>query len=256
MRPMIILHRPLFHFCASLLFLLGASCDGGSLHCDDWAASLITPSEIVFEDAALGETSTEHLTISNVANVDLAVDDVRLEAHTADLRMDTPFSGRTILEPEEELVIAFIYEPTDLMCDLGDVFISCSDPDHPSVRIPVTAASRLLFAPNEIDFGLVELGSRVTVPLALTNDGGCTAIINDFSLGGSADFSLEKSGEPVEPDLPMHLDTDASFNVDVVYEPSGEGCDEGALFVTYDSHDGTAVALSIEGRAVVESCDD
>ena len=255
MRQTISPRRPLLLSCASLLFLLGASCDGGSLHCDDWVASIIEPHEIVF-DAALGETSTEYLTISNVGSVDIVVDDVRLETRTADLRMETTFSGRTILGPEEELVIAFTYEPTELMCDLGDVFISCSDPDHPSFRVPVRAGVRLVHTPNQINFGMVEIGNRATVLLALTNIGGCSATINDFFLAGSNDFFLEKSGEPVEPNLPMHLEAQDSFHIDVVYEPTGEGCDEGSIYVDANSPDGTAMSLWVEGRAGVQSCDD
>ena len=85
-----------------------------------------------------------------------------------------------------------------------------------------------LIAPNDVDFGTIDVGSSVERELQIINTCSAPLVLRTFELteGGSSDFvlrSVPPPGTPIAPGL------SAAFTV--AYAPGNEGVDVGAVFV-------------------------
>lgn len=222
----------------------------------------VSPSEITFSSARIGEIQSQVVEVRNIGDGVLIIADIRIEANSTDLSLRTPFTEQLNLETGDELLLYVDYEPSSTVQTTGTLMIECNDPDQQTVPIPITTpqpSASISVTPNPIDFGVVSEDSVNTVPVTVSNRGNAPLVIDGIELVGSFDFSSPYA-ESFADDIgsivldvlnPEDPSIQNSVTFDVVYEPPAPGVDEGSIVFSYNSTSQSDYVVDLVGEAGV-----
>jgi hypothetical protein len=240
------------------LIVLAVSC-GDQIAAVDKPEIRTDPTEVSFNQIALGECTTQVITITNTGTGTLIIDSVEIEGNEGQLSFGTALPERIELAEGEEIVIDILYCPTEEPGEDGVLVIHNNDADTQELRIPLALPRALPFItvrPEIIDFGQVLEDSETTIEVIVYNQGTAPALISEINIIGGADFSapdLDDMVFPIElavfvPDDPQRQE---ALSFEVSYSPESPGADEGNIVVTYNSADGTRKLVDLRGEAGV-----
>jgi hypothetical protein len=206
----------------------------------------VRPLELTYETLALGEGSTQTLTVRNIGLAPLTVVGAQVSGTTAFTLLSEPDA---VLEPEEELTFDIAFSPVNPE-DAGSVVVLSDDPESPSVEVPLSGAAlvgELAVLPNPLDFGDVPLGCSQSKSVTVQNVGSV-----DLTIDSMVPIGDDAFGADWDFDLPLRLAAGESLEVPLIYAPDDLEEDEAEVWITSDAIVGLTVARQ-RGGGTLES---
>jgi hypothetical protein len=238
----------------------GGGDDGLSRLTPDLAAR---PSPLVFDTVPIGVTATAAVTLSNVGDFPLELGGLRLEAGShPDLALEAGEPAGT-LQPGAEARVTVRFTPSALGDVAGALLVDSSDPDTPTLRVPILATRRqgpVLVVCTEslevplarrcartldLDLGAVPVGEYREATVELRSEGTDPLVVSAAGLSADTHPSLALVSTATRALAPGEF-----VRLPLRFTPSAEGPVAGVLEVS--SSDGPR-AIAIAGRGVEPS---
>jgi hypothetical protein len=193
-----------------------------------------------FGGTEVGESKIWQMVVQNIGTGDLLV--TNIATNSADFQVSlTNFT----VSPGANQMVDVTFAPTTAGPIVGQLAISSSDPDEPTVRVNVNGVGQVpdidLSATNH-DFGGVPLGQSVSWVLTIFNVGTGDLAVNDV-VSSNADFRVDITSFTVTPS--------GSRNVTVTFMPSIEGTVSGQLTVYSNDPDEPTTSIMVNGDGLV-----
>jgi hypothetical protein len=151
--------------------------------------------------------------------------------------------GRRIA-PGETWLVPVAFSPTDHGNFTGSARFYASSPTEPEFRVPLTGSARqtdALVAPDELDFGVVEVGcSSREREICVYNTGQGVLHLTDVEIvqaGPDVEFTIRSVPPGMATPQGQPIATGARACVTVAYRPESEGADNAALYLTLAEYD-------------------
>ncbi len=199
-------------------------------------AIAVSPTTLVFEDLAPGETAVASVTLTSAGTERLVLDTPQIS--DGSFALLTPLQD-PVLEPGESWVLDVVWTANHETVQVATIVIESNDPDQDVLLVPVSgelSVGELAFDRNH-DFGVLELGCDDTTTLALENTGSGPVTVDELSVDGSAYGLVDP------PELPLTLAAGETLGVRVAFDPVDEGDALGTLAVHSELGDLTAELL-------------
>ena len=207
-----------------------------------------TPTSLVWDDLAMGDSEAKTVTISSVGSGDLTIEGVELDAGGSSdfalLTTDVPGS----ISPGDSFAVEVEYAPTDEGDDEGMLVVRSDDPDVAEAMIPLTGGllpqPDIEIIPTALDFGSMEVGLSASDSAVIHNLGQLDLSLGNLYLTGSTDFSLE-----IDPSTQV-LGPGEIAHVQVGWNPTVAGMAYGTIYVPSDDPDESVAVITLEGEAL------
>ena len=243
----------LFRFFVALLFITGCSDYQMTKVVEREAQILVHPEDLDFEHLESGKESGEiNLTVINVGDDDLYVDPPVL--YDNDGRYGVAETPAFVLGPGELLDIPVTYTPETFEQNLGEVRIYSSDPEDPTVVVPVNGfgdAPVIIVDPLDFDYGTISMGCDNEERITISNEGNLplevTSVTQMVTL--PEDIVMEFGSLP-EP--PWSLDPGDMVDFLVSYVPEDTGIDMSEIIISSNDPANPDVIAMQEGLGEVE----
>jgi Abnormal spindle-like microcephaly-assoc'd, ASPM-SPD-2-Hydin len=200
----------------------------------------VTPASLNFRVVGVGSKTTLPLLLTNTGtgNVNVALASVTGSGFS--------LSGPSLpvtLAAGQSAKFSVTFAPAGVEAATGSVSIVSDATNSPAtVSLTGTADSLLLSpAPASLSFGVVGVGSKVTLPLVLTNTGTGNVTISQASATGNG-FRLSGAS------LPVSLPSGASAKFSVTFAPAAAGAATGSVSIASDATNSPAI-VSLSGSA-------
>ncbi len=210
----------------SLLALcwLAAGCGGTDTLREVDGLALAGPSALDFGRVGLGATVARTVTVRNGGHAPLTILEHTIEGEGEDFEVEN--IGREHLREGQSTRIEVRFTP-DKEAVLERVLeLRTDDPRQEVIQVPVTGIGvrpRLMTSPAALDFGKVELGITVTLPLTLNNG---------FDI--PVQVELFRTGDPqfsIEPDGTASVGPNRLTEIEVSYRPNRLGPADGLISI-------------------------
>lgn len=206
------------------------------------------PSRVHFGTVPLGMRQERALIVSNTGNRPLRVDDIELSLESREIDWVRAPSLPLSLSPgaSEELRLAYV--PEDAGQDTAKVSLRS---DAAAVDIEVVGIGgapdecAINVAPSRAQFGLVERGRRITLPVAIRNVGFKTCMVSNIHKTGDAEFEVHVPGG-VDA---LRIPPSGVAQLQVSYSPEAYGRHEGVLAFESNDPAQAEIAVPLEGQS-------
>ncbi|MAL99106.1 MAG: hypothetical protein CL583_11750 [Alteromonadaceae bacterium] len=192
--------------------------------------------------AGLSEEMT--IVITNDGQSPLSIDRLSLDGSSA-FEMSTDCS---VLAPGESCTVFITYYPSDDGIQTAVLTVASNDPDSAVLDIAIAGRSLLsgpeIVVPDEVDFGVVEIGTSVTRKIAVSNDGIESLSISEIWVTGG------DAGAFVSSHMCSVVAPGATCFVSAMFAPHSDGHFSSALNIAYDRAENPAV-VSLQGSGIV-----
>jgi len=200
---------------------------------------LVTPSDLLFDGIAEGDSEVQSFTVENVGNATLLVSDVVLASGNGYEILGPDFTFE--LAPGETTTVDVEFAPVTADEDPGLVQVLSNDPDGDNSTVDLLGYGLLPdleITPENYSFGDYFVPCGESVELELTNVGDEDLVITDasYSSGGMLMF------DPGQVTLPLTLGAGESASVWVDFMPDDAVTDNGTLEVMSNDPDGVETA--------------
>jgi hypothetical protein len=245
------------------ILLLVAACgpnDGGNnnggIGEEDSGTISVQPSSVSFSAVDIGSSTTETVTIRNVAPDPLTILSLELESRNGmaidDFELVDAPSNNTRIPGNESVEFQVRYSPSDTTPDGATISIVSTDPTT-TVQNPtqldvftVDNVPELTAQPNPVRFARIPAGERTQQTLTLRNVGSAPlTIFEEPSYSGSSAFSVSTEGRTYPLTLQPFDNSDAEGNLEdfelevtVRYAPEGGSNQVGEILVVSDDSSG------------------
>lgn len=234
-----------------IVALVATGCSSDGLAEGESGEIQAVPSQIAFPSVSIGETGQETLTLLNTDDEqELTIFDVELrtgeDGHIDQLALAGAPGERAEIEPNGQIEIDVEYTPErDAPANRGEIVVFNSDPrysqDNPLI-VPVNTLANTpeFFAePPVVRFQRMQIGESAEQTLRITNIGsGPMTIYEEPSYSGGADFRVQDTNRDYPLELQPYSTSGAQASpddyvveVDVQYQPLGDGGDTGTIQV-------------------------
>ena len=218
---------------------------------DTSPALTVSAPSLDFGDVQMGSKAVQQLTLTSSGTAPVTISSSTIAGHGFQISSVTYPTGinswPATLNPGQQVVLSITFAPDSVNSFTGDVALA-SNASGGTANIPLSGIGDAVPAPNltlsatSINFGLVQIGSKVSKPLILTSTGNAPLDINTITVAG-AQFSVN----PLS--LPVTLQPNQQLTVTVTYDPATQGVDAGTLTVTSNDPSGPAT-VSLGGSGV------
>ena len=167
------------------------------------------------------ETQNTIITIKNLGNGNLNIDNIYLHSGSSNFSLTSIPSGE--IEPNSEKYIIVSYSPGTYETNSDTISILSNDEDEPNVLVTLDGsgdAPIITVTHDYYDFGTVYLGCDDTLEIEVGNIGNSNLIISDLEYFSSIpdDFSMQEY-EPSHGILPITVAPGATIDLHVDYVP-------------------------------------
>ena len=170
-----------------------------------------------FGKVRINETSRIELNVFNRGRTRLKITGIERVGLSTAFRVAQPPSE---IASDASAPLAVTFAPDEVGATSGTLVLKTDSAERPEVRIVLSGEgvqTQLRIEPAEIDFGLVEVDSRVTKTLTLVNEGD---IVEDVLVGGLVDGSPHFSIGPVPGDENVvRIEPGATAEIPVSFQP-------------------------------------
>jgi len=203
---------------------------------------LLQPAELNFGEIKVVDniSMTESVTIENVGNCTLNLDDVYIDGDDLGVfelsALTTP-----VLEPGGIGAVSVTFTPVTDATSEGRVLVESNDPDDPIAGVAILGdgiAPLIEVTPQQYDFGRIFVGCEVIQPITITNVGRDTLVVDSFAhRSKSIDFEFDayeyipSTGAEANGELPWTIEPGDEYDVYINYYPLDEYDDNSFLFV-------------------------
>lgn len=197
----------------------------------------VEPAAISLGPLSAGEQARQLLTISNVGDANLALNDIRLAEPTSGLRLELPTLPQT-LAPGTRAQATVVFDAVVTRAQVP-VRVSSDDADQPELDVPVDAQALLPWlqiTPDPYDFGVVTPGEVRPGQVWLENVGNVDLAVDRVLL------LAESIALTQEPGLPWSLAPGEILPLDLQFSPETRGDEVAQLWVGGSSWLGDSMA--------------
>jgi hypothetical protein len=203
----------------------------------------VDPMAVDFGDVVVETTVTTVVTITNVGTADLDLYSCQYSGD-ANFWISVNPSG-ALLAPGDFAELELSFHPVDVMLYSGSFDITSNDPTHTTITVNVIGGGRapdIEVQPLTLDFGLVEIGSSLSLVAGIWNMGGADLELGTVAQYGSTEFTLDvdPSGEILAPG--------GLTEITVTYTPDDMSLDTGQLEIPSSDPDESSVYLQLTGQ--------
>lgn len=203
---------------------------------------VVSPTAIDFGVVEEGSEVSETVTISNVGAYTLTLVGLELAGSYA-FELDA-VDMLSSLEPGENTGFDVLYTAIARLND-GTVAVLSDDPVSPEVIVELVAGDPspvLVWSPDPLDFGEIELGERPVETVTLQNSGGEDLNIETLTLAGDA-FEAEL------PSTPLTLGPGESLSLELEFVADVAGAHTGTLTATANASEDLVLDLQGVGSS-------
>lgn len=207
----------------------------------------VVPSQINFGhlNAGAGETKSEVITITNLGNDLLDLDNIVFNSPSTTYTITNPHSSK--LERNEATRVTITYTPNTFGADENSIIIGSNDPDESIVTIPIrgdSSAPVIDVDPEFHDFGTTYIGCVEEITVNISNVGDSDLIVSDirYYVSYPPELSIEVDTTAYGA-FPWVLAANESREVTIYHEPYDLQEDSGYIEV-HSNDPATPVATS------------
>ncbi len=184
--------------------------------------------------SAGSETQDTIITIKNLGNGNLDIDNIYLHSGSSNFSLTSIPSGE--IEPNSEKYIIVSYSPGTYETNSDTISILSNDEDEPIVLVTLDGsgdAPVIIVTPDYYDFGTIYLGCDDTLEIEVGNIGNSNLIISDLEYFASIpdDFSMQEY-ENSHGQLPITIAPGTTIDLHVDYLPLDELDDSAYIEIT------------------------
>lgn len=224
---------------------------------------VVDPDFIQFDtiDIVAGdEPITVPVTVSNVGEADLHIQDLYLEAGDPSYILSSISS--VLIAPGASAEFTVTFDPVQPFEIPESVLIDSDDPDTPTAEVELIGdalAPQIELDPQEIDFGFVDVGCETDQPIYIRNTGNAPLTIDEqpHFTRSSGDLSIFFGNDPDVVDslheFPLTIDPGEQIEIWAEYLPLDDVDDSATLTVeSNDPYRPEAIAEQFGGIAGAE----
>ncbi|MCX5859445.1 MAG: choice-of-anchor D domain-containing protein [Proteobacteria bacterium] len=212
------------------------------------------PTEIDFHNVDAGTARVMSFSLGNLGTADLVIDAISVTGEG--FSFPQPLTLPLVIAPQSTRDFPVRFLPSSAGDFLGSISISSNDPVFPLAEIPARGTGlaapagppHLLVSARQLDFGEVNIGEFLEMPLAVTNTAQGDLVISNLSWNGDGDFAITSP-----PDLPLTLTPGEAQSLVIRFSPAWIGSRAGNLQVTSNDPDEPGLAISLSGTGAVAS---
>ena len=198
----------------------------------------VNPGSIAFGNDAVGNSTSQTVTITNTGNTSTTV--TQVSATGAGFSV-TGITVPVTLGAGQSTTFSAVFDPSTAGSASGSISVVSSDSD-PTVAMSGTGVQGALSAnPASVSFGSLLVGATSTVPVTVTNTGTANVSISAASASGSG-FSMSGLTTPVT----LNAGSNATFNVK--FAPTAAGSATGSISITSNAP-GSPLTIALTGTA-------
>jgi len=203
----------------------------------------VDPLTVDFGDAVVLITQTAEVTIGNLGDGDL-------ELYGCSYTGDTQFwissnpQGATIA-PGDEVVLEVSFQASASTSYTGLIEVASNDPFDPIVTVDILGGGiepDIELDPVQLDYGMVAVGSSLTMDSELRNVGTADLELGALVLSGTTEFEIV-----VDPSLEVLAPGDSTW-VSVSYTPADMGGDSATVEIPSNDPDENPAYLALIGQ--------
>lgn len=195
---------------------------------------LVEPPELHFGDVRRAQTGYGALSITNVGEEPLRLIEL-VPPETSSVRLGQ--LTHTELAPGETTGVGVSWVPMDFTELSSELYIESNDPTTPLVAVPLSGrvpAPRIALDPLDHDFGVIDRGTIIDLPITVTNEGEDDLRVSGVTYNSTSTEELFVEDLGAISDLPLTLAPGADTVITVRYQPFDDIADEGNLIVSSD----------------------
>lgn len=206
----------------------------------------VEPEALDFGAGFVGRDNAGMLTARNVGQAALLIEGYAIDPANGVFQV---VSGPDALAPNAEGAIVLAFAPARAKETYqADLVIRSNDPDRPELRVPLRGTGgvrEIEVVPTDIDFGIVNEGSRAVRQVEIRNVGKDVLSIQRLTWTST---SIDLGPDPGTFSAAT-LAAGTSTNVTLVYSPVDLGGDHGELVIFSDDEDEAEVTVRARGYA-------
>lgn len=204
----------------------------------------VTPSQLNFEDVAVGLESSAYLTLGNEGEQDLVVTNI-----ISNDAQFVPAPLEITIPPNSSQLVKVTFKPVAIdTFDSKLTFIS-NDEDSSEFAVPVSGIGRMLSEPRyatnakSIDFGQVMLGENLTRSVSFSNNGDLPLVLYNVA---TSDTHFTVPGDSIT------IDRGQSYAIPVTFTPSDTHLVQANLMLNSNDPNNYAITIPIQGSGKTE----
>jgi hypothetical protein len=216
-------------------------------------ALTVSAPSLNFGDVQMGSKAELQLTLTSSGTAPVTISSSTIAGQQFQISSVAYPAGVTgwpaTLNPGQQVVLSVAFSPDSVNSFTGDLALA-SNASGGAANIPLSGtgdavpAPKLALSATSINFGQVQIGSRLSRTLTLTSTGTAPLHVNTIT-ASDPQFSI------AAPSLPATLQPNQQLSVTVTFDPTTEGNAAATLTVTSDDPSGPAtVSLGGSGTAV------
>jgi hypothetical protein len=195
-----------------------------------------------FGDVQMGSTAVQQLTLTSSGTAPATISSAVIAGQNFRITSVQYPAGTTgwpaTLNPGQQVVLSITFSPDAAASFSGNLALT-SDASGGTANVPLNGtgdavpAADLTLSATSINFGQVQIGSKLSRSLTLTSTGNAPLTISAITVAG-AQFSIGATS------LPVTLQPNQQLTLSVTYEPTAETSDSGTLTVASNDSSGPA----------------
>lgn len=203
----------------------------------------LDPAGLQFGPIEAGTTQALEATIANLGTGDLSLGPLTVTGNNAFAITDDP--AGEIIPPGDDVTVEVLFSPGAEGIFGGAVEIASDDPDEPVALLSLAGEAFVLpdieVDPEEVDFGLIEVGLTASDAIAVRNLGAGPLSVTSVQLSGGGELAF------LSPDLPGTVPAGGEVTIEVTYTPVDDSSDVGSLTLQSDDPDEPVVEIELLG---------
>jgi len=203
-----------------------------------------TPTLVDFGLLDVGVTIKKSITIDNLGSGILNITGVYFTNSSAAFSIAQNFSGDIAPGSSEKIKIE--YTPDDFAPDTNSIEILSNDPDEPSFIVYLVGEAgipQIDVSPNNIDFGVLDVGDTLTQTIKISNLGtGTLHVSTAYFTNSTATFFIIKS-------FSGGIAPASSAEIEIEYQPDDYIPDSNSLYILSDDQQVPTYIVPIVGEA-------
>lgn len=207
------------------------------------------PERVSFDAVGVGGSQSQGLVLANSGNAPLTINDMRLSAPQAEIRIEGLPSFPHQMAPGDSVLLTVIYAPENAGMDMVDLVVTSNDRDESPLNVPIRAtgtvpnACAIAVVPPNVNFGIVEPGLTASLGVLVRAVGTQPCRANNFALSAGSEITMET------PPTQVMLQPGEEHRLTLTYAPTANGSHSGTLSFMSDDPSQANVAVPITASA-------
>jgi Abnormal spindle-like microcephaly-assoc'd, ASPM-SPD-2-Hydin len=201
-----------------------------------------SPSSVAFSNVTVGSNSSQPITLQNNGNATLTFSKITVSGTGLSI---TGLTTSSTIAAGSSLTFNAVFKPTTAGAVSGSVQLATNGtPSTVTINLSgtgVATQSTMTINPSPVAFGSVNVGSKPSQTVTVTNSGNATLNITAATISGTG-FTMSLTA-------PTSINAGATTQFTVTYAPTTEGSATGSILITSNAS-ATPATISLSGTAM------